>query len=770
MNPSPLLFLVLLLFILSTSTNAGYLFSSFTSNEVEVEANGDTTSTTGTTKTNKHSCEEPVLPEIPSKLLAPLGFSGNYKSTSLFVVITSKDSTLWCGVDNSLTNKLVQGGGGVRSAYKKMFIANSNLPLVRSAFSITKKSQLPAIGVIEPTTGKRYVLRNNEIGGDDNAGMLNADLSEVLEMFKRPKPLDIFDLSWVQLNGNNNINSFMREENMDLIIVMVKNSKQAKKLVKGGLRRLAQKRRGTVRILLCKDTNMFQRYQINHFPSFTVYNSKKDTIQNHGRIDTIEDISNVLNQLIAPKIYLSSEHVWEKKNYPGKFHRVSWSPNLYVMDNFLSDAECKSMIDNAYPTLSTGSLVGDNINKKIKDLRFTVVPENKITEVEQAVINRIHDHVRISEEHGEILQVSEYLPGQKYTLHPDSIDSSAGPHSMQRVVTFLMYLNDVDEGGATIFPRGNGQNQHMTRQDTEPWNLKYFCNMTDTLKIKPKKGRAVFWYNHHTDLSWDSNTIHGACHVKKGIKYVAQRWIRWHTTQTPGFNPLQRSLDRAQHLTYALREQEKISKSTGADQTKLLLNRVSSYENELNQLKNKLNTLELNELDLNQRISDLGDVIPISIKPSNIASLWRTWYKSKILFLPILNNVNNNIAQTICLYHDNDDGGCNDNIRSIYSSKNSLPTRASNLQATWYDGYMSMFRFAISRSPYSRLVHFYKNLVIHNNIQSKLDKTWKKRLLTIGSFFEFIVGPVRMYHFSMTPTAGGDIGRHPGKITDPIHF
>ena len=133
------------------------------------------------------------------------------------------------------------------------------------------------------------------------------------------------------------------------------------------------------------------------------------------------------------------------------------------------------MIDNAYPTLSTGSLVGDNINKKIKDLRFTVVPDNKITHVEKKVITRIHDNIRISEEHGEILQVSEYLPGQKYTIHPDSIDSGAGPHSMQRIVTFLMYLNDVEEGGSTIFPRGNGQNQHMTRHDTEPWNLQHFC-------------------------------------------------------------------------------------------------------------------------------------------------------------------------------------------------------------------------------------------------------------------------------------------------------
>ena len=126
---------------------------------------------------------------------------------------------------------------------------------------------------------------------------------------------------------------------------------------------------------------------------------------------------------------------------------------------------------------------------------YSFFPTNcsqKTYSIEQAVINRIHDSTRLSEDHGEILQVSEYLPGQKYTLHPDSIDSSAGPHSMQRTVTFLMYLNDVDEGGATIFPRGNGQNQHLTRHDTEPWNLEHFCSMKNTLKIKPRAGRYVF--------------------------------------------------------------------------------------------------------------------------------------------------------------------------------------------------------------------------------------------------------------------------------------
>ena len=73
---------------------------------------------------------------------------------------------------------------------------------------------------------------------------------------------------------------------------------------------------------------------------------------------------------------------------------------------------------------------------------------------------------------------------------------------------------------------------------------------------------AIFWFNHHADLSWDPNTLHGACHVKKGIKYVAQRWIRWHTSQTSGFNPLQHALDRAHHLNRALDEQKRLAQAS----------------------------------------------------------------------------------------------------------------------------------------------------------------------------------------------------------------
>ena len=49
--------------------------------------------------------------------------------------------------------------------------------------------------------------------------------------------------------------------------------------------------------------------------------------------------------------------------------------------------------------------------------------------------------------------------------------------------------------------------------------------------MKPKKGRAVLWYNHFVDptTEWtgavDRNSLHGGCAVHKGTKWIANNWI-----------------------------------------------------------------------------------------------------------------------------------------------------------------------------------------------------------------------------------------------------
>lgn len=59
---------------------------------------------------------------------------------------------------------------------------------------------------------------------------------------------------------------------------------------------------------------------------------------------------------------------------------------------------------------------------------------------------------------------------------------------------FSIKLDDVEEGGATVFTQAG-------------------------VAVKPKKGMSVFWWNLMSDLSGDTSTRHGGCPVLHGSKW-----------------------------------------------------------------------------------------------------------------------------------------------------------------------------------------------------------------------------------------------------------
>ena len=61
-------------------------------------------------------------------------------------------------------------------------------------------------------------------------------------------------------------------------------------------------------------------------------------------------------------------------------------------------------------------------------------------------------------------------------------------------------------------------------------SLSMHCSQSK-LKVQPKKGRAIIWYNHfiNPDTEWkgavDRNSLHGGCAVHQGTKWIANNWI-----------------------------------------------------------------------------------------------------------------------------------------------------------------------------------------------------------------------------------------------------
>ena len=109
--------------------------------------------------------------------------------------------------------------------------------------------------------------------------------------------------------------------------------------------------------------------------------------------------------------------------------------------------------------------------------------------------------------HGEPVQGQRYEVGQEFKAHTDYFEpggqdfvkycSVAG----QRTWTFMIYLNEVEAGGATRF------------------------KVVDKL-FRPETGKLVCWNNHRPDGSLNAATLHHGMKVRKGVKYVITKWYR----------------------------------------------------------------------------------------------------------------------------------------------------------------------------------------------------------------------------------------------------
>lgn len=112
------------------------------------------------------------------------------------------------------------------------------------------------------------------------------------------------------------------------------------------------------------------------------------------------------------------------------------------------------------------------------------------------VSQRIADATGLSMETAESLLVQNYGIGGRFEPHYDALETGVN----DRIATFLIYMSDVEIGGATVFPDIG-------------------------VATRPKKGSAVFWYNLHKNGELDLNTRHAGCPVLVGNKWVANKWI-----------------------------------------------------------------------------------------------------------------------------------------------------------------------------------------------------------------------------------------------------
>lgn len=181
--------------------------------------------------------------------------------------------------------------------------------------------------------------------------------------------------------------------------------------------------------------------------------------------------------------------------------RVSDSPEATVFPALFSDAECDFLTEVALPLLQpskvvdpiTGKLAANPVRTSDAAAFFLIAESPAI----HALCKRLARASGTNVKQGEPLQVLRYLPGQEYRPHFDAL----GRTENQRILTFLVSLNDGYDGGATRF-------------------------MKTGLAVKGRKGDALLFRNADDKGQLDPCSQHAGEPVKSGEKFIASRWIR----------------------------------------------------------------------------------------------------------------------------------------------------------------------------------------------------------------------------------------------------
>ena len=185
-------------------------------------------------------------------------------------------------------------------------------------------------------------------------------------------------------------------------------------------------------------------------------------------------------------------------------------PKIFIIDNFITENECNHLINIGKSDLMN-SVVSDNSGGFISKGRTSKtswidLDKDNIT---NEISKNISDLVNIPIENSEKFQLVYYNINNEYKQHYDSWDHNGSEKTLRcikyggpRILTALLYLNNVEEGGTTYF----------TKLDID---------------IKPEKGRLLIFENvYKNSINKHLLSEHTGKQVIKGEKYIVNLWFR----------------------------------------------------------------------------------------------------------------------------------------------------------------------------------------------------------------------------------------------------
>ena len=178
---------------------------------------------------------------------------------------------------------------------------------------------------------------------------------------------------------------------------------------------------------------------------------------------------------------------------------------IFAVGNFLSPAECRNVMTMIDLTAKPSALYDQDYASGFRtSYSGNLNPHDPLV---TAISRRIDDLLGTKAPTGESIQGQRYMPGQQFKAHNDWFYTdqpywkNERKRGGQRSWTAMVFLNDVEKGGAT-----------------------QFANIG--VSVTPKPGVLLMWNNALPDGSPNADTIHAGTPVEAGTKYVITKWYR----------------------------------------------------------------------------------------------------------------------------------------------------------------------------------------------------------------------------------------------------
>jgi prolyl 4-hydroxylase len=207
----------------------------------------------------------------------------------------------------------------------------------------------------------------------------------------------------------------------------------------------------------------------------------------------------------TPQIDLTS---WSTR-HPG--HDLSVEPKVRALDAFITPAACDWLIARARSRL-TRARVYDPVSHQdvVRATRTNCVANFSLADVEVLDVLlqvKMSCACGVPLNHMEAPAVLNYEAGEEASNHYDFVDPAIPDYAGeiarngQRVVTFLVYLNEDYEGGETGFSKLG-------------------------FSHKGRRGQGLFFVNAYSDLQPDLRMLHAGRPPTRGVKWIVSQFIR----------------------------------------------------------------------------------------------------------------------------------------------------------------------------------------------------------------------------------------------------